>query len=79
MDRSVIRHIVKFNAPLNRRDTEFQTYGCRRPNPEICKNNCLIDVCAFVREDGVCKSPSNAWAKRYRLLASTSEQGEHAL
>ena len=64
---------VKFNAPLNKLDTEYQTYGCRQNNPEICKNNGLIGVCAFVREDGICKSPSAAWAKQYRFLASINK------
>lgn len=61
-------NIVKFNAPLNKLDTESQTYGCRQNNPEICKKNGLIDVCAFAREDGICKSPSSAWARQYLKL-----------
>lgn len=27
---------IPFNAPLNKMDTEVQTYGCRQNNPDIC-------------------------------------------
>ena len=67
--------IVKFNAPLNKGDTESQTDGCRHTNPEICKKNGLIDMCAFVRKDGICKRPSKSWAKQYQFLASMNKQG----
>ena len=30
---------IPFNAPLNEKDTELQTYGCRANNPDICANN----------------------------------------
>jgi len=59
---------IAFSAPLNEQDTEYQTYGCRHTNPEICKKNGLASVCAFIREDGICKSPSLAWVKQYRIL-----------
>lgn len=62
--------IVDFNAPLNKQDTEMQTYGCRQKNPEICKKNGLPNICAFVREDSICKSPSSHWPKQYCLLSS---------
>lgn len=58
----------KFSAPLNEGDTEFQTYGCRATNPDICANNCLNNVCAFVREDNICKQPSKSWKKKYEEL-----------
>jgi hypothetical protein len=57
-----------FNEPLHGQDSEFQTYGCRHTNPAICKKNGLTDVCAFEREDGICKSPSKSWAKQYHKL-----------
>lgn len=57
-----------FKAPLNELDTEEQTYGCRANNPDICKNNGLSNICAFNREDGICKSPSKAWRKQYIML-----------
>ncbi len=62
--------IINYNTPLNDLDSESQTYGCRRKNPEICKNHMLTDVCSFVREDRICKNPSRAWAKQYRKLTT---------
>ena len=59
---------IGFKAPLNPEDTEEQTYGCRQNNPDICKNNGIIDTCAFVREDGICKQPSRAWKKQFEKL-----------
>lgn len=59
---------VPFNAPLNELDTETQTFGCRQKNPNICGNNCMPDVCAFVREDNLCMKPSKAWKKKYKEL-----------
>lgn len=48
---------LPFNAPLNELDTELQTYGCRQNNPDICGNNGLAGVCAFVSKDGICRKP----------------------
>ncbi|MCR4996118.1 MAG: hypothetical protein K6A61_02330 [Butyrivibrio sp.] len=59
---------IPFKAPLNAGDTEIQTYGCRANNPDICKNNGIQEVCAFVREDCICKKPSKAWKKQYKEL-----------
>ena len=59
---------VPFNAPLNEFDTETQTFGCRQNNPEICGNNGLPGVCAFVWEDKICKKPSRSWKKKYNEL-----------
>lgn len=59
---------IPFNAPLNKEDTEYQTYGCRANNPDICANCYLPDVCAFASEDGICKKPSRAWKKQYAKL-----------
>ena len=59
---------VAFKAPLNQIDTEEQTYGCRANNPDICKNNGIPEICAFGREDNICKSPSKAWKKQYLKL-----------
>ena len=61
---------IKFKAPLNEQDSETQTYGCRANNPEICANCYLENVCAFVREDHICKRPTAAWKKQYQKLAS---------
>ena len=38
---------IAFNAPLNKEDTDTQTYGCRANNPDICGNNGLEGICAF--------------------------------
>lgn len=44
---------IPFAAPLNAVDTETQTYGCRANNPDICANNGLYEVCAFVNADHI--------------------------
>lgn len=59
---------IPLNAPLNELDTEEQTFGCRANNPNICANNYLQNVCAFVFEDHICKRPSRAWKKKYLEL-----------
>lgn len=59
---------IGFGASLNPQDTEAQTYGCRQNNPDICKNNGIPEICAFVREDCLCKQPSRAWKKQYKKL-----------
>ena len=59
---------VAFKAPLNILDSENQTYGCRANTPDICKNSGMPEVCAFEREDGICKFPSKAWKKQYIKL-----------
>ena len=59
---------IPFNAPLNEQDTETQTYGCRQNNPDICRNNGLSGICAFVSKDGIGSKPSRAWKKQYQKL-----------
>ena len=59
---------VGFNSPLITGDTESQTVGCRHTNPDICGSNSAQNVCAFVRDDGICIKPSAAWKKQYRKL-----------
>ena len=59
---------ISFNAPLNDLDTETQTYGCRQNNPDICGNNGMPDICAFVCEDGICRKLSRAWKRQYQKL-----------
>lgn len=58
----------KFKDPLNRLDTEEQTYGCRANNPDICANCYLPNVCAFASDDFICKRPSRSWKKQYQKL-----------
>ena len=59
---------VPFHAPLNPKDTEIQTEGCRANNPNICANNGLNGICAFYSKDGICKRPSKKWKDQYRAL-----------
>ena len=60
---------ISFSDPLNAQDTEVQTYGCRANNPDICGNNGLDGICAFVRDDHICKRPSRAWKKQFQKLS----------
>ena len=62
----------KQDTTLNSQDTQSQTYGCRHTNPEICSNNRLNGVCAFVRSDKVCKKPPRTWGKIFKKLSSES-------
>ncbi len=62
----------KYYAPLQVGDTEIQTVGCRIRNPFTCGKNSLQDVCAFVRDDGICFSPPNSWPKQFKLLSISS-------
>lgn len=64
---------IKFNAPLNFGDSEFQTYGCRANNPNICKNAYINGICAFSSSDNICKKPSTAWKKQYQKLSKLEE------
>ena len=49
--------IVPFNEPIKPGDSETQTLGCRQNNPNICINNSLPGVCAFVTVDCICRKP----------------------
>ena len=60
---------IPFNAPLNEKDTEVTTFGCRQNNPDICVNNGFPGVCAFACADHICKKPSRAWKKQYQKLS----------
>lgn len=60
---------VLFNEPLNKEDTETQTYGCRANNPDICGNNGLDGICAFCNSDRICRKPSRAWKKQFKKLS----------
>lgn len=59
---------VDFNSPLHESDTESQTYGCRQNNPDICGNNGLEGICAFVNQDCICRKPSRSWKRQYQKL-----------
>ena len=57
-----------FHAPLKSNDTETQTVGCRHTNPDICSKNMMSNICAYVREDGICMKPPASWKKQYHKL-----------
>ena len=59
---------IPFIAPLNKEDSETQTYGCRANNPDICNSNGLLGICAYSSDDCICKRPSKAWKKQYQKL-----------
>ena len=59
---------VPFSVPLNKLDTENQTFACRANNSDICANNSISGVCAFASEDCICHKPSRAWKKQYNKL-----------
>ena len=42
-----MRNPAAFHAPLNPKDTEKQTVGCRHTQPEICAKNRMPKKCAF--------------------------------
>lgn len=66
-DRYKGLHIPLRNA-LNTLDSETQTYGCRANNPDICSNNGILGICAFVSDDHICRKPSRAWKKIFKEL-----------
>ena len=45
---------IRFDAPLQNDDAEDRAYGCRQNNPDICKNNSVLGICAFANPDGIC-------------------------
>lgn len=61
----------KVTDPLNLKDTETETFGCRHKDPDFCKFIDNKDICAFVRVDSVCKKPSSTWKKYFKKLADT--------
>lgn len=51
---------IAFTAPLQKGDTESQTYGCRANTPDICGSNGIPNIFAFASIDCICKTPSKA-------------------
>ena len=66
-NKSTLR--VGFRAPLKTGDTETMIVGCRANNLDICKYNGIPELCAFMRKDGMCHSPSKAWKKQFLRLS----------
>ena len=67
---------IQFSAPLNEGDTESQTFGCRQNNPDICGNNGMPGICAFVCDDHICRRPSRAWKKQCKKLKNEKQQNK---
>ena len=64
----------RFHQPLEPKDTDTQTVGCRHTNPDICAKHSMPSVCAFVRSDGMCLAPPKSWPKQFKKL--TQLQGD---
>jgi len=60
--------LIDRNAALNPQDSPCQTYGCRHYNPNICKDNGMENIYAFVKADNICKKPPRSWTKQYEKL-----------
>ena len=63
-------YVDKKTDPLHKYDTSTQTYGCRKYNPDICKD-AGGDNCALYNESRICSTPSARWAKIYEQLKNT--------
>ena len=61
-----------FHAPLKPKDTATQTGVNRHSNPDICGNNSLFNVCAFVTPIGMCMKPPHSWPKQFKRLKEPS-------
>ena len=60
---------VPFSAPLNKLDTEAQTYGCRANNSDFWANNFIQDVCVFNSKGYIIwRKPSRAWRKQLQVV-----------
>ena len=66
MDKKILH--IDFNEKLQEQDTEYQTYGCRQKNPDICSSNGMENICALASKDCICKKPSRAWKKQFLKL-----------
>ncbi len=67
-------HKVPFDAPLNDKDSETQTYGCRQNNPDICGSNGLVGTCAFVSDDKRARLPGAAYKKDRKVIAMADKK-----
>ncbi len=66
-------HVNRFHDPLEPADSVEETVGCRHTNAMICRNNSMHAVCAFVRADGMCKSPPRSWPVQYQKLLQVQD------
>lgn len=63
-----MKQLSRSKEKLHPKDTEFQTYGCRHTNPDICSNNSLPGICSFTSDDCICKRPPRSWKKIFAEL-----------
>ena len=72
--------LIDRNAALKSQDSPYQIYGCRNYSPNICKNNRMGNICAFVKADNICKKPPRSWIKQYKKLTkkNSDEPINHA-
>ena len=63
-----MKNQAAYHAPLNPKDTEKQTVGCRHTQPFICAKNRMPKKCAFVNADGMCYAPPMSWPKQFKKL-----------
>ena len=66
--------IISQSEPLNLEDRSDQTYGCRHSNPDICRTHSTPGICAFVREDKVCKHPPRSWKKVFETYKTEKKR-----
>jgi len=68
------KQVSNYNAPLKLKDTITKTEGCRHSNPDICGNNSLHNICAFVRKDGMCLKPPSSWPRKFEQLKKSGSK-----
>ena len=61
----MVKQESRAKEKLDSRDNEYQTYGCRHTNPDICSNNSIPCICAFSSDDYICHKPPRSWKKLY--------------
>ena len=66
---------VQHKNCITKYDTEYQTFGCKHSNPDICGNNGIENICAFASKDNICKRPSRTWKKQYEQIKMEGKNG----
>ena len=61
-------------APVQPGESESRTVGCRYKRSRDCPKNRMRNVCAFVREDGICLAPPVTWKRHWRKIVTASEE-----
>jgi hypothetical protein len=73
-----MRNEAAFHSPLQLRDSQKQTVGCRHTNPDICAKNNMPKKCAFVNPEGICYSPPASWPKQFVKLTEAAKEAKQA-